>query len=250
MDWTYQGTLTNGAYTDAFTVKAGGTLDQVIKFLKTQGDVNAISNPKILTLNNQPALITSGTELFYKIKNSTTSTGTATTTSENETINSVFSGILLDITPEISNDGTIMLRINPSVSEAVGEVSTLNTLRTMPPDLNRRQMSSVVRVKDGAQIVLGGLINTKTDTNGNKIPLLGDIPLIGWLFKTETYTKQTQEMVIIIEPHIIKKEGNNVALSDLGYRRMDTSIETIKFEQSELEKSHKEDLNEMKEDAK
>jgi len=120
----------------------------------------------------------------------------------------------------------------------------------MPPDLLRRQISSVVSVKDGGRIILGGLINTKTDTQGNQLPLLGDIPIIGWLFKTETFTKQTQEMVIIIEPHIIKSSKDTTTLADLGYSRMDTSIDKIKFEQSELEKSNKKDFSEVKENSK
>lgn len=217
-----------------FTLGAGGSLDQVIKFLKTQGDVSSISNPKVLTLNNQTALITAGTELFYKITNSTTSTGTATTQTNNEIINSVFSGVLLDITPEISNDGTITLRINPSLSEAVGTISSNNASRTMPPDLSRRQMSSVISVKDGSRVILGGLISTKMTTDGNKLPILGSIPGLGWLFKTETTSKKTEEIVMIIEPHIIKKEGNKVGLSDLGYQRINSPLEKELLELKEV----------------
>ncbi len=88
-----------------FRLGASGSINELVKFLKTQGDVYSISNPKILTLNNQPALITAGTELFYKTKSSSTLAGGSTgTTSETEVVSSVFSGVLLDITPEISND--------------------------------------------------------------------------------------------------------------------------------------------------
>jgi general secretion pathway protein D len=208
-----------------FQLGAKGSLNEVIKFLKTQGDVYSISNPKVLTLNNQPALITAGTELFYKITSSTSTTTTTTTTAQNETVNSVFSGVLLDITPEISNDGTITLRINPSVSETASTVSTDNSLRKMPPDLNRRQLSSVVTVKDGSRIILGGLINTKTVNDSNKVPLLGDIPFLGYLFKREAMTKQVEELVIIIEPHIVKKEADTLSLGDLGYKRLGNKID-------------------------
>jgi general secretion pathway protein D len=210
--------------TKTFTLSAGGSIDQVIKFLKTQGDVYSISNPKILTLNNQPALISAGTELFYKIKSSTSTTATSTTTAENEMINSVFSGVLLDITPEISKDGIITLRINPSLSESVEALGTNNTGRSMPPDLNRRQMSSVISVKDGERVILGGLINTKNDLKNSKLPLLGDIPLLGYLFKREEMGKVTEEIVIVIEPHIIKKEKNTMSLSDLGYTRLEREL--------------------------
>jgi general secretion pathway protein D len=209
-----------------FRLGAKGSLNEVIKFLKTQGDVYSISNPKILTLNNQPALITAGTELFYKTKSSSTLAGGSTgSTSETEIVSSVFSGVLLDITPEISNDGSITLRINPSISETASSVATDNSSRTMPPDLSRRQMSSVITVKDGNRVILGGLINTKNVNDNNKVPLLGDIPFLGYLFKREGMTKKTEEIVIVIEPHIVKKEKDTLSLGDLGYTRLGKQIE-------------------------
>lgn len=213
------------------SIKAGGTLNEVIKFLQTQGDVNSISNPKVLTLNNQPALITAGTEFFYKIQSSTNQQGSGggvAATTQDESIQSVFAGVLLTITPEISNDKTITLKINPSLSETTQDISTSsNTGRDMPPDLNRRQLSSVVTVKDGNRIILGGLINTKNTNESNKVPLLGDIPVISYLFKYEEQVKQVQELVIIIEPHIIHKEDNSVSLSDLGYEGLSNDLITV-----------------------
>ena len=115
-----------------------------------------------MTLNNQPALITSGTELFYKtINTSTLAGGTTGEQSVSEVISSVFAGVLLDITPEISNDGRITLRINPSLSDAASQVNTDGATRTMPPDLTRRQISSVITVQDGGRVILGGLINVQ-----------------------------------------------------------------------------------------
>lgn len=233
-----------------FQMSGKGNINEVVKFLKTQGDVYAISNPKILTLNNQTALITAGKELFYKITNSTTSTGTSTTTAENEIISSVFSGVLLDITPEISTDGNIILRVNPSISETESEITSEDGIRTMPPDLNRRQMSSVISVKDGNRVIVGGLITTKTSLDGNKVPLLGDIPGLGWLFKSESKSKKTEEIVIIIEPHIVKRDGSNVGLADLGYSRIDNAILKDSLEKNAINKDDTKELNEMKENLK
>jgi len=209
------------------TIKGGGTLNEVIKFLQTQGDVSSISNPKVLTLNNQPALITAGTEYFYKIKESTNQQGTGggvAATTQNEIVQSVFAGVLLDITPEISDDDTITLKINPSLSETRTALSENSSTRTMPPDLTRRQLSSVVTVKDGNRIILGGLINTKNTTESNKVPILGDIPVLSYLFKYEEKVKQVQELVIIIEPHIISKDSNNITLKKLGYEGLTDKI--------------------------
>jgi len=211
-------------------ISAGGEIDQVVKFLQTQGDVNSISNPKVLTLNNQPALITAGTEYFYKIQSETNQQGTGggvAATTQNDMVQSVFAGVLLTITPEIADDKTITLKINPSLSETTTDISTQdNSGRKMPPDLNRRQLSSVVTVKDGNRIILGGLINTKNTNKSNKVPILGDIPIISYLFKYEEKVKVVQELVIIIEPHIIDKEVNSISLSDLGYEGLSDEILT------------------------
>ncbi|MBA1438052.1 MAG: pilus (MSHA type) biogenesis protein MshL, partial [Epsilonproteobacteria bacterium] len=209
-------------------IKADVSLNEVIKFLQTQGDVNSISNPKVLTLNNQPALITAGTEYFYKIKSQTNQQGTGggvAATTQNENIQSVFAGVLLTITPEIANDKSITLRINPSLSETAQDISnTPSAGRDMPPDLNRRELSSVVTVKDGNRIILGGLINTKNTNETNKVPILGDIPIISYLFKYKKQVKQIQEVVMIIEPHIIHKEKNSISLSDLGYKGLSDKL--------------------------
>ena len=212
------------------SVKAEGSLNEVIKFLKTQGEVNSISNPKVLTLNNQPALITAGTEYFYKITSTETLAGGAGAgaQSANENVQSVFAGVLLTITPEISDDRTITLKINPSLSETAKDISgTDNSGRTMPPDLNRRQLSSVVTVKDGNRVILGGLINTKNTNKSNKVPILGDIPIVSYLFKYEEKIKQTEELVIIIEPHIIDKEKQTISLTDLGYTGYNENLLTV-----------------------
>jgi len=219
----------NGFYSAGIVnIKANASLNEVIKFLKTQGDVNAISNPKVLTLNNQPALITAGTEYFYKIKSETNQQGTGggvAATTQNENVQSVFAGVLLTITPEIADDKTITLKINPSLSETTTNMSLIpNTGREMPPDLTRRQLSSVVTVKDGNRIILGGLINTKNSKDSSKIPILGDIPVLSYLFSYEENIKETQELVIIIEPHIIHKETNSVSLSDLGYEGLSNDL--------------------------
>ena len=195
----------------------------IIKFLQSQGDVHSVSNPKVLTLNNQSAMITVGKQYFYKIRNSTTLSNTGgSTVAQNEIIDSVFAGILLDITPEIAADGTITLKINPSVSDTINPVTNDNVNRTMPPDLERRQMASVVTVKDGAHVILGGLITDRVQNETNKVPLLGDIPLLGYAFKYEEHTDEKIELVIIVTPHLVKAK-NSMTLKDIGYDRLSDS---------------------------
>jgi len=191
----------------------------IIKFLKSQGDVHSVSNPKILTLNNQAAMITVGKQYFYKIVNSTTTSNTGgSTVSQNEIIDSVFAGVLLDITPEISSDETITLKINPSISDTINAIVE-SVSRTMPPDLERRQMSTVVTVKNGDHVILGGLITEKENIQNNKVPILGDIPLLGYAFKYEEKTKETVELVIIVTPYLIK-EKRSIDMESLGYNKV------------------------------
>ena len=194
---------------------------EVVKFLSTQGDVKSISSPRVMTLNNQPALISVGQELFYKIKSSSTASsgGGGAVAAEGELVDSVFAGILLDITPEIDTNGYITLKINPSISDTVNDVPSDGGVRTIPPDLVRRQIASVIKVKDGEHAILGGLISSKTGFKNNKVPLLGDMPLIGDLFKREEKINKVEELVLIITPHIVKN-SKSVSLKDLGYSKL------------------------------
>jgi len=193
---------------------------EVVKFLSTQGDVKSISSPRIMTLNNQPALVSVGQELFYKIKSSSTaSSGGGAVAAEGEWGDSVFAGILLDITPEIDANGMITLKINPSVSDTVDTVTPDGGVRTIPPDLIRRQIASVITVKDGQHAILGGLISSRTGFKNNQVPLLGDIPLIGSLFKHEEKIRKVEELVFIITPHIVRN-SKSVSLKDLGYSKL------------------------------
>jgi general secretion pathway protein D len=201
-------------------ITGNAKVTDIVKFLATQGDVKSISSPRVMTLNNQPALISVGKELFYKITSSSTASGQGgAVASQGEKVDSVFAGILLDITPEIDTNGMITLKINPSISDTVNSVASDGTVREIPPDLIRRQIASVIKVRDGQQAILGGLISSKSGFKHNKVPLLGDIPLIGKLFKREEIIKTIEELVLIITPHIVRDE-KSVSLKDLGYTKL------------------------------
>jgi general secretion pathway protein D len=231
MDYTFDATdgITQFTYADAGQKKnaqlismTGSTdITEVVKFLSTQGDVKTISSPRVMTLNNQPALISVGQELFYKIKSSSTASSTGgAVAAEGELVDSVFAGILLDITPEIAENGMITLKINPSISETADTVSAASGVRTIPPDLKRRQISSVIKVKDGQHVVLGGLISSETGFKDKHVPVLGDIPGLGTLFKRQERINKVEELVFIISPHVVKN-SKSVSLKDLGYSKID-----------------------------
>ncbi len=214
-----KGVIPNNA--NVFSLTGSTDVTEVVKFLSTQGDVKTVSSPRVMTLNNQPALISVGQELFYKIKSSSTaSSGGGAVAAEGELVDSVFAGILLDITPEIGDDGVITLKINPSISDTVDTVTGDSGIRTIPPDLQRRQISSVIKVKDGQHVVLGGLIASQTGFKDNHVPVLGDIPGLGYLFKRQEKINRVEELVFIISPHIVKN-SKSVSLKDLGYTKID-----------------------------
>jgi len=201
-------------------ITGNAKVTEIVKFLGTQGNVKSISSPRVMTLNNQPALISVGRELFYKITSSSTTSGQGgAVAAQGEQIDSVFAGILLDITPEINANGMITLKINPSVSDTIGNIKNDGTARDIPPDLIRRQIASVIKVRDGEHAILGGLISSKTGTKINKVPLLGDIPLLEYAFKTEEKINTVEELVLIITPHIVKG-SKSISLKDLGYEKL------------------------------
>jgi len=195
---------------------------EIVKFLSTQGEVKAVSSPRVMTLNNQPAMISVGQDIYYKLKSNTVLPGgsgiAGGSSTQGEYINSVFSGVLLDITPEIDSRGIITLKINPSITQPAQTLSEGVTARDMPPDMIKRQLASVIKVRDGHHAILGGLITTQTGTKVNKVPLLGDLPLFEYAFKHEEKINKVIELVLIVTPHIVNN-SKDISLRDLGYKR-------------------------------
>ena len=127
---------------------------------------------------------------------------------------------MLDITPEIDPNGMVTLKINPSISDTVDTISSSETTtRTIPPDLIRRQIASVIKVKDGEHAILGGLITSKNGTKSNKVPLLGDIPGLKYFFSRDEKIETVEELVIVITPHVVKN-AKDVDMKDLGYTKL------------------------------
>jgi len=221
MDIAYAETPAS-TYSGSIAITSGSlTIKEIIKFLNEQGDVSSLSNPKILTLNNQAALISVGKQFFYKLKQSTTQntvSGTSPTT-QSDIVDSVFAGILLDITPEISRGGRITLKINPSISNTIDNITGTSSGRTIPPDLSRKQLSSVVTINDGERVILGGLIDNATDSTESGIPILSQIPILGQAFKHTKVSKIVSELIIIITPHIVERD-KELTLKSLGYGKL------------------------------
>jgi len=179
-------------------------------FLKQFGETKSLSNPKVIAINNQPTMISVGDNINYLIKTSTTTSNGTTTISQNQIPASLFIGVLLDITAQIDDNDFITLRINPSISEFKYSKDAIKQTdaRVLPPDTVSRRISTVVRVKNGSSIILGGLISSTKGEQENKVRILGDIPFIGRLFRSTTYADITTEIVFVLTPKVISNDIN------------------------------------------
>ncbi|HLA37637.1 MAG TPA: secretin and TonB N-terminal domain-containing protein [Candidatus Brocadiales bacterium] len=191
-----------------FTFRSGD-IEPIVEALSVQGDVNVISSPKISTLNNQTAIINVGTQQPYfneTITFITSTTGVITPQASVDTKNAAI-GVVLNVTPQISQDGFITMNIRPSVTDLVRMETFTGTQTTATaPLLKVRETDTVVRVKDGETIAIGGLMQDKKELNENQVPVLGKIPGLGFLFKEVDNKKTKIDMVIFLTPTILVGE--------------------------------------------
>ncbi|HHT9120735.1 MAG TPA: hypothetical protein ACFYD3_09395 [Candidatus Hypogeohydataceae bacterium YC41] len=184
-----------------FTVKTGD-METILEALSFQGDVNVISSPKISTLNNQTAIIKVGTQkTFFTVSTVVIPATPSPITQESVGTNTITIGVTLDVTPQVSPDGFITMNIHPSVTDQTG--TTKSRLGDEAPILDVRETDTVIRVKDGETIAIGGLMQDKKTLEQNMTPLLSKIPAIGFLFKQVDKRKQKTDLVIFLTPTIL-----------------------------------------------
>jgi len=201
----------------------GENFSAAIDLLKSQGDVQVLSSPRVSTVNNQKAIIKVGSDEFFVTDVSTTTvTGTSTATTPNVTLTPFFSGISLDVTPQINKQGDIVLHIHPIVSEVTDQPKTLSLGEdnfVLPLALtNVRESDSIVRTKSGRVIVIGGLMQNKVGEEDNSTPVLGDIPILGNLFKQTRQFQIKSELVILLKVHIADQSQSDLQLDEVKSR--------------------------------
>lgn len=188
------------------------TLKLALDFLRTQSDTKYLARPRILTLNNETAEIKITTDESIGITTTTTSAqGTGTTTVEPERAET---GVTLRVTPQINTDsGEITMFIYPQVSEATrGNSFIVGGSNYQYRDPETRSTKSTVRIKDGDTVIIGGLIRNEFSNIITKLPILGDIPLLGALFKHKNNDRNKErELLVFITPHIIKETAQELA---------------------------------------
>lgn len=188
-----------------------GNFSAVLDALKQQGELKVVSKPRLRTLNNQPAVVRVGQDIPVFLRQVTQSPGTPPVITETETIQTITVGTVLSITPQISSNGLISLDITPAVSRLV-RMETSASGNTNAPVIDIRQASSIVRVRDGVTIVMGGLVQDNSTTTRRKIPILGDIPLLGKAFTGKYETSERTELVFFLTPRIIHDAANEQSI--------------------------------------
>ncbi|MFL0796720.1 MAG: pilus (MSHA type) biogenesis protein MshL [Cellvibrionaceae bacterium] len=199
-------------------------ITQLLGLLETQGDVQVLSSPRISTVNNQKALIRVGADEFFVtgISTNTTSNASSTTTTPEVEITSFFSGIALDVTPQISENDEVILHIHPVVSDVTDqqkEFTIGGESFSLPLALRDiRESDSIVRARNGQVVVLGGLMQENSSNTGGERPGLGKVPLLGSLFKTRNRTSLKSELVILMRPIIVNEKSTRRYIEDSNSR--------------------------------
>ncbi|MCX6226630.1 MAG: hypothetical protein NTV01_18100 [Bacteroidia bacterium] len=222
-------TLTTGNFPSGFSmglvgagIKIGDvifpSIGAVIQAYKTDTEVSILSTPQIMTLDNEEAEINVGSNVPYitQQQQSTTSTLVGYNTYEYKDV-----GVILNITPHINEENFVRLKI----SQQVTKVTSASNSPT-PTTLKRTAKTTVV-VKDNETVVIGGLVGDSTEADTYKVPLLGDIPILGWLFKTHSTAREKTNLYVFLTPHIVRTQKDAVGLYQEKRETMGEVVEGI-----------------------
>jgi len=187
----------------------------ILNFLETQGSLQVLSSPRIATLNNQKAILKVGTDEFFVTNVSTTnnSTSAGTTTTPSVTTQPFFSGIALDITPQIDDNGLVTMHVHPSVSQVTTvtkniDLGSLGNITLPLASSTISETDSVVKIEHNKIVAIGGLMKQYSRKERNQIPGIGDAPILGNAFKNQENDTIKYELVILIKPQIITTQAD------------------------------------------
>ncbi len=218
--------LASGAFGGVFSAAMNfSNFQAFIELLETQGDVQVLSSPRISTVNNQKAVIKVGSDEFFVTDiSSDTVTGVTTTTSPDITLTPFFSGIALDVTPQIDANGRVTLHVHPTVSEVTDQTKNITVAgqtQSLPLAFSTvRESDSIVSAESGQVVVIGGLMKDQLQKRDAGIPLLGRLPGVGSLFRQTQSISRKSELVILLRPMVVEAGTWDQAL--------DTSLQNFK----------------------
>ncbi len=178
-----------------------GNFNVLMDALSTQGTVNVLSSPTVSTLNNQPAVIRVGTQDVFFTTQTQINQQTGAIASTIVIPSAINEGIVLDVTPQISEDGIITMNIHPTITERTGQVTSPSGGTV--PIVDVRETDTVVRVREQETVIIAGLISDKTIETVDKVPVLGDIPGLGVLFRRSSKDRRKTDLAILLTPRIL-----------------------------------------------
>ncbi|GGQ15182.1 pilus (MSHA type) biogenesis protein MshL [Shewanella litoralis] len=186
----------------------GTDFSTMISLLDTQGDVDVLSSPRVTASNNQKAVIKVGNDEYFVTDVSTTTVSSTTTVTTPEVeLTPFFSGIALDVTPQIDENGNVLLHVHPSVIDVQEQTKTIqisdSTLELPLAQSEIRESDTVIRAASGDVVVIGGLMKSENIETVSKVPLLGDIPFLGEAFTSRSKSKQKTELIILLKPTVV-----------------------------------------------
>lgn len=195
-------------------------VSKLLSLLETQGQVQVLSSPRVSTVNNQKAVIRVGSDEYFVtgISSNTTSNAASITSTPNIELSPFFSGISLDVTPQISEMGEVILHIHPVISEVTDQLKIFTVGSedfALPLALRGiRESDSIVKAANGQVVVLGGLMQERASNIDGKRPLLGDVPLVNTLFRTKHKSRVKTELVILLRPIVVDDQTWNEQLNE------------------------------------
>ncbi|PSU03072.1 pilus (MSHA type) biogenesis protein MshL [Photobacterium gaetbulicola] len=190
-----------------------GNFDAVLSFLDTQGDLNVLSSPRVTAANNQKAVIKVGSDQYFvtDISGGEVNSDGGTASPDIE-LTPFFSGISLDVTPQIGDEGSVLLHVHPAVIDVETEIrdialgDTFGTYQLPLAKSSIRESDSVIHARSGDVVVIGGLMKSATTDQVSKVPLLGDIPMLGHLFRNVNKLQVKTELVILLKPTVVGEQ--------------------------------------------
>ncbi|VXB06677.1 pilus (MSHA type) biogenesis protein MshL [Massilia sp. 9I] len=192
----------------------------LISFLESQGTVHVLSSPRVAAMNNQKAVLKIGTDEFFVtgVTTTTNSTTTGNTITPSVTLQPFFSGVVLDVTPQIDDKGNILLHVHPSVSQVTTvnkgvNLGTAGTLNLPLAASSTSELDSIVRGQNGRVVAIGGLMRQASTGDTDQLPGADKLPVLGALFRNKNRVNQKRELVVLIKPTIV--EGANDWSQDL-----------------------------------
>ena len=203
------GALGRGFYGLAFQAANFAAL---LNFLQTQGDVQVLSSPRIATLNNQKAVLKVGSDELYVtgVTTNTSTNGNNSTSSPSLTLQPFFSGISLDVTPQIDDAGNVMLHVHPTISTVTEknkniDLGSLGAFKLPLAASAVNETDSIVRVRDGQIVAIGGLMKQELRDERTGLPVVSEAPVVGGLFRQTGTVVNKRELVIMLKPTIIQE---------------------------------------------